>query len=147
VPPFQRRLDAAGGGEGAFVNVDVQFSYFVLRTDGERRIDRTPAPDRWAKLADSEHHVGERVDLLAAKLSRSLSGGTGNPLFKVGDGSESVDHFAVLARETALNGDLLGAAYGDPLAFENVLVLWNEDERAYNLVVDDETVVDRLPVV
>jgi len=25
---------------------------------------------------------------------------------------------------------------------ENGLVLWNEDEGAYNVVVDDETVVD-----
>jgi hypothetical protein len=30
------------------------------------------------------------------------------------------------------------------LRFENVLVLWNDDEGAYNLVVDGETVVDRL---
>ena len=29
------------------------------------------------------------------------------------------------------------------LALENVLVLWNDDEGAYNLVVDGEAVVDR----
>jgi len=28
--------------------------------------------------------------------------------------------------------------------FEEVLVLWNDDEDAYNLVVDEKTIVDRL---
>jgi hypothetical protein len=28
------------------------------------------------------------------------------------------------------------------VAVENVLALWNDDEEAYNLVVDAETVVD-----
>jgi SAM-dependent methyltransferase len=144
VPPFQRRL-ADHADEGAtFVNVDVQFSYSILRTDGTRRIDFTPDADRVAKMAESERHVSSRVDCIAAKLSHSLS--AGNPLFKISDGSESVDHYAVLTRETALNRALPDADYGALLNFENVLVLWNADERAYNLVVDDETVVDRIPV-
>jgi SAM-dependent methyltransferase len=65
-----------------------------------------------------------------------------NPVYKVGDGSESVDHYAVCTRESGLNRDLARADYGAVLAFENVLVLWNDDEQAYNLVVDAETVVD-----
>jgi hypothetical protein len=43
-----------------------------------------------------------------------------------------------------LNEALLEAPYGSLLRFENVLVLWNDDEAAYNLIVDGETVVDRL---
>ncbi len=35
------------------------------------------------------------------------------------------------------------ADYGDLLSFENALVLWNDDEEAYNVVVDGETVIDR----
>jgi hypothetical protein len=42
-----------------------------------------------------------------------------------------------------LNRALLEAEYGDLLHFENVLVLWNDDEAAYNLVVGAETAVDR----
>ncbi len=144
VPPFQHRLAEGTGDESEFINVDVQFSYSILRTDGKRRIEFTSNSDRVAKMAESERHVSNRVDLVAAKLSHSLA--TGNPLFKISDGSESVDHYAVLTRETALNRDLLGGEYGALLAFENVLVLWNADEDAYNLVVDGETVVDRLPV-
>jgi hypothetical protein len=62
----------------------------------------------------------------------------------IGDGSQQTDHFAVLTDESALNRALLEADYGDLLHVENGLVLWNDDEAAYNVVVDGETVVDRV---
>ncbi|MFC7133824.1 MULTISPECIES: small ribosomal subunit Rsm22 family protein [Salinibaculum] len=156
VPAFQRRLDEGtretaeadpdrSPGDGEFVNVDVQYAYGVWRTDGATRFDFRPSPDRTAKMVDADGHVTERVNLAAVKLSNDLSEG-GNPLFLLGDGSQQTDHFAVVTRESALNRDLLEAAYGDPLLFENALVLWNDDEAAYNVVVDGETVVDRVPV-
>ncbi|WP_280536916.1 class I SAM-dependent methyltransferase [Halopenitus sp. POP-27] len=146
VPPFQARLDeAADRGPtdepGEFINVDVQFADAILRTDGTRRVDVRADPERHLRMADSETHVTDRVDLLCVKLSHDLADG-GNPLFKVSDGSETVDHYAVCTRETSLNDTLLTAGYGAVLAVENVLVLWNDDEEAYNLVVDDGTVVD-----
>jgi SAM-dependent methyltransferase len=148
VPSFQQRIEDAATDpdrhQGEFVNVDVQFSHSILRTDGKRRLEATPDPDRWAKMAEMEQHVSNRIDLLALKLSHSLSEGDANPLFKISDGSESVEHYAVLTRETALNRDLVDADYGDLLAFESVLALWNDDEGAYNLVVDGETVVDAM---
>ncbi|WP_435335726.1 small ribosomal subunit Rsm22 family protein [Haloarchaeobius sp. TZWWS8] len=152
-PDFQRRLDEAtpehdeAHAPGEFVNVDVQFSYSILRTDGQRILDVTPSADRFARMADSEKHVSNRVDMLAVKLSHDLSDPDAetNPLFKVGDGSEQTDHYAVCVKDTSLNHDLHEAAYGDLLSFESVLVLWNDDEESYNLVVDEETVVDRIP--
>ena len=141
VPDFQRRLDDTGGGTGEFVNVDVQFAFAILRSDGARRVDVTLDPGRFARFADAEDHVTSRIDCAAIKLSHDLAEG-GNPLFKVGDGSEGVDHYAVLTRETAMNRDLREAAYGDLLVLESALLLWNDDEEAYNLVVDAETVVD-----
>ena len=172
VPSFQRQLEAAADGEdhtpGEFENADVQFAWSALRLGGTRRIDLTLDPGLVAKMAEMDQHVTNRIDLVAAKLSHSLSGGAGganrrgdttdrapnqagggsdgdenaNPLFKISDGSERVDHYAVLTRETALNRPLLEAGYGDVLSFESTLVLWNDDEEAYNLVVDEETVVD-----
>ncbi|MEF8885001.1 MAG: class I SAM-dependent methyltransferase [Haloarculaceae archaeon] len=162
VPGFQRRLDDAADGDsgdapsgdapngdnrpadGEFVNVDVQYAYTLLRRDGRRRYDFDLDASRVARFAHAETHVTSRVDCYAAKLSHDLSEG-GNPLFLLGDGSQQVSHFAVLTKETALNRDLRTAGYGEVVGFENVLVLWNDDERAYNLVVDDETVVDRVP--
>jgi len=92
-------------------------------------------------MADSESHVTDRVNLLAVKLSHDLSDGD-NALYLVGDGSQTVDHYLVCTRETALNRDLREADYGAVVFVENGLVLWNDDEEAYNVVVDDETVVD-----
>ncbi|QSW98502.1 small ribosomal subunit Rsm22 family protein [Haloterrigena alkaliphila] len=161
VPSFQRKLDEAAPPDdeehapGEFVNVDVQFSSSLLRLDGRRRIDLSLTTSDWAKMAEMERHVTNRIDLVAAKLSRSLSdrgddgrggggGGRSNPLFKISDGSEAVDHYAVLTTETTLNRPLLEADYGDVLSFERILALWNDDEGAYNLVVDEETIVDRI---
>ncbi|WP_254763343.1 small ribosomal subunit Rsm22 family protein [Natrinema marinum] len=163
IPGFQRRLDEAASADdahdpGEFVNVDVQFSYSLLRLDGRRRIDMALETSEWAKMAEMDRHVTNRIDLVAAKLSRSLTGdgsdanggggrgdsGSANPLFKISDGSEAVDHYAVVTNETALNRPLLEADYGDVCSFEGTLALWNDDEEAYNLVVDEETIVDRI---
>ena len=146
VPPFQRRLDeAADRGPtdepGEFVNVDVQFAYSILRPDGRRRVDVEASAERCARMADSDDHVTDRVNHLAVKLSHDLSGGD-NALYRVGDGSQTADHYLVCTRETALNRDLRAADYGAVVFVENGLVLWNDDEGAYNVVVDDETVVD-----
>ena len=164
VPRFQRALDegaraeadgpdgrAPGDcdrepGDGEFVNVDVQYSYAIVRRDGIRRHEFRSNPRRYAKMADMQRHVTDRIDLAAVKLSHSLSeAANANPVYRIGDGSESIAHFAVLARETSMNRDLQTAGYGDVLTFENVLVLWNDDEGAYNLVVDDGTIVERIP--
>jgi len=159
VPEFQRRLDEAAPADdddhapGEFVNVDVQFSYSLLRLDGRRRIDMALETNKWAKMAEMGRHVTNRIDIVAAKLSRSLSGdgdgnggrgGRSNPLFKISDGSEAVDHYAVVTNETSLNRPLLEADYGEVCTFERILALWNDDEEAYNLIVDEETVVDRI---
>ncbi|GAB6861619.1 small ribosomal subunit Rsm22 family protein [Haloplanus litoreus] len=142
-PRPQRRLDDAGADPGTFRNETVKFSYTLLRRDGRRRVDARADPSRHAKMADMERHVTERIDLLAVKLSRDLADG-GNSLFKIGDGSERLEHYAVSTRESALNRALRTAEYGTVLQFENVLALWNDDEGAYNLVVDGEAVVDRV---
>jgi SAM-dependent methyltransferase len=144
VPQTQRVLDKAAGGTGEFVNVDVQFAYAVQRADGSRWLEWTPAPDRYVPLVESERHVTDRIDVAAVKLSHDLSE-DGHQLYLVGDGSQSVDHFVVLTRETGLNEALRTAGYGDGLSIERALVLWNADEAAYNLVVDDETIVDVVP--
>ena len=131
-------------GDGTFTNGTVQFSYAILRPDGDRRTAIRASPDRHARMAEMERHVTNRIDLLAVKLSRNLTDDAdANPLFKIGDGSESTEHYAVSTVADPLNRALLDADYGDVLAFENALCLWNDDEGAYNLVVDGETIVER----
>lgn len=151
VPATQRHLaDAADPNEfpdrtdfdpESFTNTSVRFAYAILRQDGERRLPIQGTTDRHARLSESETHVTNRVDLLAVKLSRDLADG-GNPVYRIGDGSQQVDHYAVLTKESAYNEDLPTAPYGSALSFENALVLWNDDEAAYNVVCDAETIVD-----
>jgi SAM-dependent methyltransferase len=140
-PGFQRRLAEAAADPEEFRKESVRFSYSLLRRDGRRRHGVTANAERFAKMAEMDRHVTNRIDLLAVKLSGDLADGD-NPLFKVGDGSEAVEHYAVLTNDSVLTSDLADAEYGAVLAFENVLSLWNDDEEAYNLVADDEAVVD-----
>ncbi|QZP38141.1 small ribosomal subunit Rsm22 family protein [Halobaculum magnesiiphilum] len=147
-PGFQRTLDDAAARAydeepGTYVNTDVKFSWAILRPDGERRHPVVASAERYHRLADSEEHVTDRVNLLAVKLSGDLTDDAdANPLFKVGDGSERLEHYLVLTGESSLNRDLREAPYGAILSVENVLILWNDDEGAYNLVCGKETVVD-----
>jgi SAM-dependent methyltransferase len=160
VPVVQRRLDEGerssdrpesapetddrSPGDGEFVNTDVQYAFSILRRDGKRAIEFEPDSDAVAKMAEMDDHVTDRIDCVGIKLSHNLAD-EGNQLFLIGDGSQQTDHFAVLTESSALNRDLTEADYGDLLYFENTLVLWNDDERAYNLVVDGETIVERVP--
>jgi SAM-dependent methyltransferase len=160
MPVFQRRLDEGERslegpdvapktddrepGDGEFVNTDVQYAYSMLRRDGRQAIEFEPDPDAVAKMAEMDEHVTERIDCVGIKLSNNLAE-EGNSLFLLGDGSQQTDHFAVLTEASALNRALSEAAYGDLLFFENTLVLWNDDEQAYNFVVDGETIVERVP--
>lgn len=148
LPGFQRRLrDAAHGDDpGRYTNVDVQYSPTIFRLDGDRSIEQSPDRSAYVAFAESDDVITQRVDAVAVKLSHDLSEDPdANPLYLVGDGSQLVDHYAVCTNETAMNDDLRRAAYGDLLVFENVLVLWNDDEGAVNLVVDEQTVVDAGP--
>ena len=151
VPPFQQRLDDAcddtDHDDGEFRNTDVQYAYSILRRDDATAIEYRPDESRVTTMADADSYVTDRVDVVGIKLSPDLrSGPDANPLFLVGDGSEAIDHFAVLTRESTLNRGLVESQYGDLLSFENALALWNDDEGAYNLVVDAETVVASVPV-
>ena len=144
VPSFQERLATTAERPSEFTNTSIKYSHSFVRLDGRRRHEMDLSETAVAKMAEMDRHVSNRIDLVAAKLSNDL-GTAGHPLFKVSDGSERTSHFAVLVNETSLNVDLRTAEYGDLLSFERVLALWNEDEGAYNLVVDDETIVDRFP--
>ncbi|CAM2815992.1 MULTISPECIES: methyltransferase [Halobacterium] len=142
VPAVQSRLADASQDPGEFRHTDVRFSYSLLRRDDRRRHAVELSGDRLLALGDADDRVTDRADLLVAKLSRNLAGADANPVFRVSDGSQTTDCYAVLVRPTSLNGGIEAADYGDLVSIEDALVLWNDDEDAYNLVVDEETVVD-----
>lgn len=153
VPPFQRALDegarertpARDPATGEFVNVEVRYAYGILRPDGQRASAYRPARARVAALGESGAHIGDRVNLAVVKLSQSLAEGEAHPVYVIGDGSQDEEHFAVHPSPTSLNDALASSNYGDILEIEGGLVLWNDDEGAYNVIVDEETIVDRVP--
>lgn len=139
VPPFQDALD---DGTNTYINTSVRYSFSLLRTDGRQRHDITLSRTEYVPMAESDSHVTNRVDMGCVILSPDL--GSENPLYKISDGSESVDHYAVQVHNSELTRRLHESPYGTPLSLENVLLLWNEDESGYNVVVDDESVVEPL---
>lgn len=153
VPAVQTELDERpradtahrDPGTGEFCNPDVQYAYAILRQDGVRRIGYRPDRGRFRPLSAAEEAVGDRVSVAVVKLSGSLTDDVkANDLYVIGDGSQKDRWFAVEAAGTHANRHLEAAVYGEVCCIERGLVLWNADELAYNLVVDDETIVDRI---
>ncbi|AWB26620.1 methyltransferase domain-containing protein [Halococcoides cellulosivorans] len=146
LPAIQRKLAAAADDPETIHNTRVQYAPSILRADDRRRYDVSLDPDRTPPLATTAERVTDRIDAVAIKLSCDLGAddAEANPQFLIGDGSERRDHVAVLVRETTLNDALDRAVYGDCLHFENALVLENRDQDAYNLVIDDAAIVDRI---
>lgn len=145
-PSFQRALQAPApeGERDQYATRSIRYAYTILRRDDTRRYTVRGDPDRYRPLGDIEAAIGNRVDCISVKLSADLSEGDGNPLIRLGDGSQQVDCFGVCVRQTMLNEALIEAPYGAIVSIQQCLVLWNDDEAAINLVIDDETVVDQL---
>jgi 2-polyprenyl-3-methyl-5-hydroxy-6-metoxy-1,4-benzoquinol methylase len=142
IPSFQEKIDRGGQRKGEFVNIDVQVAYSILRWDSQTLFRHPGDISRCVKLSDIGTRIGKRVDIIVVKLSQDLSEGQ-NSLFLVGDGSEKIDNYIVIVKETPQNRVMAEAEYGRIVLIRDVLVLWNEDETSYNLIVDKETTVQQ----
>ncbi len=124
-----------------FINTDIKYSYALLRPAGIHsegyRIPRGSKVLRFSKL---HLHIGRRVNVTAVKMSGELGDGK-NHLFKVCDGTAKVPVYAVLPafHKTPDNETLLSAPYGTVLEMEGVLIRYNQDHDAYNLLVNRNT--------
>ena len=144
-PAFQTNLDSRGDRAGEFTNTDVKYSFSILRTDANCHIPFRPNRSEFLPLSESSDNISNRVNLCVVKLSRSLTTDeAAKPLYVIGDGSQSVEHFAVLTSESYSNHLLQTASYGDILRITQGLLLWNEDEDACNVVIDENTTIDRI---
>lgn len=126
-----------------YINTDIKYSYAVLRPAGIRnegyRIPRGSKVFRFSKL---HLHIGRRVNVTAVKMSAELGDGK-NHLFKICDGTAKVPVYAVLPafHRTPENEVLISAPYGAVLEMEGVLIRYNQDHDAYNLLVNRNTVI------
>ena len=146
-PRWQTQLQAEAPEPTAttYLNPHVQFSYSILRPDGAVRFAPSFDRDRVRPLAETPERITDRLNVVGTKLSHDLAAGAaGNPIFRVGDGSQTVDHFVVQTVSGELVDPIAWVPYGSICRFEGVLALWNETEGAVNLVIDHESVVEPL---
>ncbi len=144
-PSVQRQLadEADAADREQYLTTDSRYSYAILRRDDTRRYEVRARSDTYRPLASIPETIGERLNVCVTKLSHDLGTGA-NALYRLGDGSQTVACFGALAQESSLNRPIATAPYGAVLSIERALVLWNDDEDAINLVIDDETIVDRI---
>lgn len=126
-----------------YINIDIKYSYVVLRKDGKtKETYRVPAGSRVLRLSQIHRHVDKRVNLIAAKMSANLGDGR-NLMFRLCDGTADKLVFAVLPtfHVTPENEVLKTSPYGTILELEGVLVRYNREHDAYNVLVSRNTTI------
>ena len=136
---------ASGDEPFRYINIDIKYSYVVLRKDTLVRDPyRVPAGTRALRLSLIHRHVDKRINIIAQKMSENL-GDNKNLLFRLCDGSCEKPVYAVLPafHVTPGNEALVSAPYGTVLEIEGVHVRYNQEHDAYNLLVSRNTTIQR----
>jgi len=134
---------ALGGAEEKFrfVNTDVKFSYTILRTDGHRKCGyKIPAEAKRARLSQLKKHLEKRIHITVSVMSADI-GDAKNYLFLVCDGTGTTPTYVALPafHRTPEHEALLTASYGSVVAIDSVLVRFNKQQNAYNLLMGRES--------
>jgi hypothetical protein len=140
-----RMMGILASGEEPFryLNIDIKYSYVVLRKDGKvRDAYRVPAGSRVLRLSQIRRHVEKRINLIAAKMSGNL-GDAKTMVFRLCDGTADTPVYAVVPayHVTPENEAIVSAPYGAILDIESVLVRHNPKHDAYNVLVSRNTVI------
>lgn len=128
----------AEGRDGyRFVNIDIKYSSALLRKDTlMQRACRVPPGAKFARLSHLRRHIDRKINTIAALMSGNL-GDDRTKIYKVCDGTPADPVFVVVpATLRGRNRDALqDIPYGDIVRFYGLLVRFNRDHGAYNLVV------------
>ena len=128
-------------GSYRYVNTDIKYSYAILRTDSHKRKSyHLSAGSRFLRFSKLHLHVGKRINVAGIKMSAEL-GNARSHVFKLCDGTAKTPVYAVLPSYhiTSENDLIISAPYGSILALQNVLVRYNRQSDAYNLLVNRNT--------
>jgi SAM-dependent methyltransferase len=120
-----------------FVNVDIKYSSALLRKDTKtQHAYRVPPGAKFAPLSHLRRHRDKKINVVAALVSGNL-GDARTKVYKVCDGTPADPTYAIVpATLRGTNRDALdGLPYGDIVRFYGVLVRFNRDHGAYNLVI------------
>ena len=134
---------ALGGEEEKyrFVNTDVKFSYAILRTDGHRKCGyKIPGEAKRARLSQLKKHLQKRIHITVSVMSADI-GDAKNYLFLVCDGTGTTPTYVALPafHRAPEHEALLTASYGSVVAIDSVLVRFNKEQNAYNLLMGPES--------
>jgi hypothetical protein len=124
-----------------FVNTDIKYSYAILRKDSlKRELYRLSAGSRFLRFSKLQLHIGKRINVAGIKMSAEL-GDTRTHVFKLCDGTAKTPVYAVLPSYhiTPENDLITSTPYGSLLELRNVLVRYNKEHDAYNLLVSRNT--------
>jgi SAM-dependent methyltransferase len=127
-----------------YVNTDIKYSYAILRKDTlKRELYHLSAGSRFLRFSKLHMHTGKRVNVAGIKMSAEL-GDTRSHVFKLCDGTAKTQVYAVLPSYhiTPENDPITSAPYGSLLELRNVLVRYNKEHDAYNLLVSRNTRVN-----
>jgi SAM-dependent methyltransferase len=128
----------AEGKDGyRFMNVDIKYSSALLRKDAlVQHAYRVPSGAKFARFSHLRRHVDRTINAVAALMSGNL-GDDRTKVYKVCDGTPGDPVYAVIpATLRGPNRDALrDIAYGEIVQLYGVLVRFNKDHGAYNLVV------------
>ena len=142
IAPTPLMLALAGEQEGfRYINTDIKFSSSVLRKDDRTRVClRVPRRAKVARLSQLGKHVHRRIHIIAAVMSGDL-GDASTRVYKVCDGSIRDPVYLMVPRHlnTEAAYSLSKIRYGAVIAVQNVLVRWNQNHRAYNLLMTQGT--------
>jgi len=133
---LMERLSEEGNGY-RFINVDIKYSSALLRMDGMmQHAYRVPPGAKFARFSHLRRHRDRTINVVAALMSGNL-GDDRTKVYKVCDGTPADPTYAVVpATLRGANRDALeGLPYGDIVRLYGVLVRFNRDHDAYNLVV------------
>ncbi|HZD42929.1 MAG TPA: hypothetical protein VE134_02605, partial [Methanomicrobiales archaeon] len=134
-------ISASASEPYQYINTDIKFSYALLRKDRRtREVYRAPPQAKFARLSRLSSHVKRRINVVAAVMSADL-GDARNHVYKICDGTAKEPVYAILPRhhESEKNIALRESAYGGVIEIFNVLVRYNREHDAYNLLVDKYT--------
>ena len=129
-----------------YVNTDIKYCYAILRKDGRKKEScRMPAGSKFLRLSKIHLHMGKRINVAGVKMSGEL-GDNRSHVYKICDGTARTPVYAVLPSYhiTPENDAITSAPYGSILEMKGVLVRYNKEHDAYNLLVSRNTVITRV---
>ncbi|MEL4304565.1 small ribosomal subunit Rsm22 family protein [Methanococcoides sp. LMO-2] len=129
-----------------YLNTDIKYSYAIMRKDNLSRVSyKVPLKSKFARLADVNKHVGKRINVVCSLMSGDL-GDSKYSVYKICDGTTRKQVYALLPshHEVPENDLIKTAGYGNVLELFNVLVKYNEDKDAYNLLLSRNSTVAKV---